>query len=131
MQASTAIAEYLLWLRSAKDPSPHTLRAYASDLGRWYHYLATDRAVADLTNDDLVDFVHAQRTARLSNRTIARRLAALRGFYAWLVERDLTPADTWNFGDVRPGRQRSLPRTAKGDDLLRLHNHLRRQLCQT
>ena len=76
------------WLASLQ--SPHTTDAYRRDLAdfrRWLadlvtnrtDLLAVDRGMVDLYRTDL-------KTAGLSDATIARRLAALSSFYAYLCD---------------------------------------------
>lgn len=126
MNTSQAIKKYLRWLES-KDPSPHTLRAYASDLKHWFASLPADLEVSELAPEHLSRFVEAQREHKLTTRTISRRLAALRGFSRWLIQKGLTDRTPWDFSEVTPRRQHSLPRVAHTSDLRLLHGHLQQE----
>jgi integrase/recombinase XerC len=78
------IASFLRTLRAERDASPHTLRAYANDLGRFAEFLGT----ADPAKVDHVAirrFLSSLYDRNLSKTSVARTLAALRSFYRWLA----------------------------------------------
>ncbi len=79
---------------------PNTVRAIAFDLKAFFAVVGKDPV--EVTSADVLDFVAAQRGDRsvvrladresgLSPRTIARRLASVSGFYAYVVARGDTP----------------------------------------
>jgi integrase/recombinase XerD len=79
---------------------PNTVRAAAFDLKAFFTIVSKEPV--EVTSADVLDFITAQRGDRtvvrladresgLSPRTIARRLASLSGFYAYLVARGDTP----------------------------------------
>jgi integrase/recombinase XerD len=79
---------------------PNTVRAIAFDLKAFFCVVGRDPV--EVTSADVLDFVAAQRGDRsvvrladresgLSARTIARRLASVSGFYAYVVARGDTP----------------------------------------
>jgi integrase/recombinase XerD len=79
---------------------PNTVRAAAFDLKAFFAVVGKDPV--EVTSADVLDFVAAQRGDRtvirladresgLSPRTIARRLASVSGFYAYVVARGDTP----------------------------------------
>jgi len=83
-EAATAglIEEYLERLRVEDGASPATVEAYRRDLGRLVTELgARRRALATASAEDLVGHLEAARRQGKSPRTLARRLAAIRGFY--------------------------------------------------
>ena len=97
------IDAYLDHLRVERRLADHTLESYARDLVALAEYAAgTGRAVDALDRAALEAFVRQQRNTGLSPRSVARRVAAVRGFYRFLVlDRRLSrnPAD-----DLRPPR---------------------------
>ena len=131
MKTSIAIERYLEWFTSAKNPSPHTVRAYASDLKLWLTYVASDPVTSDLSDETIIPFIRAQQNANVSSRTIIRRLAALRGLRAWLVREQLMTPDAWHLRGIGLGRQRSLPKTADSSELHALYTYLQKTLRQT
>src|SRR5437868_6305776 len=97
------IDAYLDHLRVERRLADHTLESYARDLVALAEYAAgSGSAVEALDRHALEAFVREQRTRGLSPRSVARRVAAVRGFYRFLVlDRRLShnPAD-----DLHPPR---------------------------
>jgi integrase/recombinase XerD len=99
------IASYLDHLRVERRLSGHTLESYGRDLAGLAAFAAgADRRLEDLDRKALDAFVQQQRTRGQSPRSVARAVAAVRGFYRFLVldrrlERspaeDLQPPPAW------------------------------------
>jgi site-specific recombinase XerD len=87
------IARFLQTLRAERGASPHTLRAYGADLQRLADAL-------DAQGIGLTDATPALLRAHLARvaadapaaASMARRLSALRAFYAWTVQEELCTA---------------------------------------
>jgi integrase/recombinase XerD len=98
-----AIDAYLDHLRVERRLAGHTLESYARDLASLAAYAAgAERAVGSLDRQSLEAFVREQRARGLAPRSVARCIAAVRGFYRFLVlDRRLesSPAD-----DLHPPR---------------------------
>jgi integrase/recombinase XerD len=94
---------YLDHLRVERRLADHTLESYARDLAALGEYAAgAERHVDALDRHALEEFVREQMTRGLSPRSVARTVAAVRGFYRFLVINRLlgtNPAD-----DLRPPR---------------------------
>lgn len=125
MQVCQARAQYIRWLVATKDLSPHTIRAYESDIAAFNRDLGLWADVREVTRDSLVDFMERQKASGLSARSIRRQASALRGFCRWLLSHRLLDADPWAGTAVPVGRARKLPRVVAGDDLNRLVRFLR------
>jgi integrase/recombinase XerD len=97
------IDAYLDHLRVERRLAGHTLESYARDLSALAAFAdETGRQPEALDRTSLEEFVRRQMTRGLSPRSVARAVAAVRGFYRFLVvERhlDRNPAD-----DLRPPR---------------------------
>src|SRR4051794_11473854 len=97
------IEAYLDHLRVERRLAGHTLEGYARDLGNLAEFAAGRGARGDeLDRAALEAFVRQQMGRGLSPRSVARAVAAVRGFYRFLVlDRHLerSPAD-----DLRPPR---------------------------
>jgi integrase/recombinase XerD len=94
---------YLDHLRVERRLADHTLESYARDLAGLAAFAAgVQRAPERLDRAALETFVRQQMASGLSPRSVARAVAAIRGYYRFLVlERHLeeSPAD-----DLRPPR---------------------------
>lgn len=94
MAFDTALDGFLAYLKANRGLSANTLKAYRSDLAECLNWLAA-RACDELpgiTTDDLREWMaDASRTHARSS--MARKVVAVRGFFAWAHERGLMPAD--------------------------------------
>jgi len=101
--AAPLVDAYLDHLRVERRLADHTLESYARDLGTLAAFAAgEERSVERLDRAQLEAFVRGQRARGLAPRSVARLVAAVRGFYRFLViDRALesSPAD-----DLRPPR---------------------------
>jgi len=97
------IDAYLDHLRVERRLAAHTLESYGRDLAALAAYAAAaERRVESLDRAALEAFVRQQMSSGLSPRSVARRVAAIRGFYRFLVlDRRIehSPAD-----DLQPPR---------------------------
>ena len=114
------IDAFLDHLRVERRLADHTLESYARDLTALGRYAAAaGRDIDALDRAALEAFVREQRTNGLSPRSVARRVAAVRGFYRFLVlDRRIrsSPAD-----DLRPPRAwPALPKFLSIEDVDRL-----------
>ncbi len=101
-----AVRAWLARLRSEAALAPLTVAAYARDLRRWSAFSAErGLSLADTRAADLVEFLAAERERGAAPNTLARRLAALRGFFGSAVEQQLVAAD--------PCEQLPSPRTSR------------------
>ena len=98
---ATIVDAYLDHLRVERRLAAHTLESYARDLRALAAFAAgVKRPIDALDRRALEAFVRQQRSAGLSPRSVARSVAAIRGFYRYLVlDRQLaeSPAE-----DLRP-----------------------------
>lgn len=83
---------YLHFCRSEKGLSANTLEAYRRDLTRLCCFLKTP-ALQQVTLDTLRAYLDHLRAQKLSNRSIARQVTTLRGFFGYLVEEGEIPAN--------------------------------------
>ncbi|WP_420898356.1 tyrosine recombinase XerC [Cryobacterium fucosi] len=119
---AAAVEDFAVYLAAERGFSPHTVRAYRSDLAGLLAF-AEGRGVAEssaLTLDLLRDWLWVGNQAGLARATIARRAASVRGFTAWLARAGASPADpAVRLRSPKPGR--TLPRVinrAQMQDLL-------------
>ena len=80
------LLDYVEHLRAERGLAQRTVAAYVGDLQRFEGWArANDRAVLSSTPQDVRDFLTALREHGLSERSAARVLSALRGFFRFCV----------------------------------------------
>jgi integrase/recombinase XerD len=114
------IDAYLDHLRVERRLADHTLESYARDLRGLAEYAAgAETAIGALDRGALEAFVRQQMASGLSPRSVARQVAAIRGFYRFLVidgRLGQSPAD-----DLLPPRAwPALPKHLSIEDVDRL-----------
>jgi integrase/recombinase XerD len=114
------ITSYLDHLRVERRLAGHTLESYARDLGALAEFAAGARLTPEsLDRQALERFVRQQMARGLSPRSVARSVAAIRGFYRFLVvdhRLAQNPAE-----DLRPPRAwPALPKFLSMDEVDRL-----------
>jgi integrase/recombinase XerD len=76
---------YLHFCRTEKGLADNSLQAYRRDLTAFSAFLKGE-PVSTVTLDLLRSYLDLLRTQKLSNRSIARQVTTLRGFFGFLVE---------------------------------------------
>lgn len=95
MPLEQATAIYLVALKLG-GASPHTIRAFRSDLGLLAGWAGPERPISSFATADLNRFLHwmlNERDKPCSPKTYARRVTALKNFFGYLYEQDAIPAN--------------------------------------
>ena len=82
------IEEFLVYIIHFKNYSKHTLRAYSQDLNNFSEYInknCQNKKITNLSKNDIQSFVYAISKNKISARTLARKVASLKSFYAFLL----------------------------------------------
>jgi len=86
------LEEYLQALEVGRGYSPHTIAAYRQDLEQFAAFLEEEgRPWLPVDRPDVRRFLARLQERGLSPATIARKVAALRSFYGYLVRRGVLP----------------------------------------
>jgi len=92
--AIAALARWLDGLTALKGVSANTIEAYRRDVSDFLGFLVAHHgsslglsALTSLTASDLRSFLAHERARDVSARSLARKLSAIKGFLAWLAER--------------------------------------------
>lgn len=109
------IDEYLAALRSERGLAAATITAYRRDLG----YYAAHLDAAPPSEEQIASFVAGQHAAGRSAGTIARRVAAIRGFHRFLVAEGIDGDDPSRLVEA-PRRARTLPKALSIDEVFAL-----------
>lgn len=110
MIVTEAAAAYVSRLRTTRDPSEHTVRAYACDLRSYSNFVASRGLCPrrEATVLAYADYLTVERAA--APRTLRRRMACLRGFYKDLVRAGAIERSPFAQLEIQLPRARSLPR---------------------
>jgi integrase/recombinase XerC len=126
------IEQYSVHLKVERNLSPHTLRNYVSDLRQFHQYLLqrglclsrgkrVEPGKVDLHGvRAYLGFL--SRTCRKSS--VGRKIAALRGFYGYLVKEKVIPRSPLS-GLAGPKQEKPLPPFLSVDDVFRLLGGIR------
>lgn len=96
MDLDSAIDRFLTHLKAERRLAENTVNSYSCDLSQFAEFCIEDRDVADVTDigeGDVAAFLTAQYNRGLSNRTIARKLSSLGGFFEFLKKHDIAASD--------------------------------------
>ncbi|MBN8632958.1 MAG: tyrosine recombinase XerC [Rhodobacterales bacterium] len=116
-----ALEQWLSHLQALEGAAANTVEAYRRDVARYLKFLSTHRggaeglaAVARTSQSDLRAWMAAERDRKLSARSLARALSAVKSFTAWAADR--TGADATTVLSARgPKHRRKLPRPLSED----------------
>jgi integrase/recombinase XerD len=106
---------YLNYLAVEKGLSPNTLESYSRDLRRYFHF-QKGRDHRQVVQADVRAFVSHLSAEGLASPSIARSLAAVRGFHKYLLTDGLSIIDPTVNIETPRGWQR-LPRTLSGGEV--------------
>lgn len=122
----THIRAFLEFLRYNRNVSPHTLRAYDTDVSQFLSTLSARLKVASadvpvhaFTSDAVRDFLGALHDRGVSRASSARRLAALRTFARYLVREEILTEDPTALVGA-PRKEQRLPKHLPADEMNRL-----------
>jgi integrase/recombinase XerD len=117
------IQEFIDYLGHEKGLATNTLESYSRDLKQYYGFLSGD-STASLENasqSTIVAYLMYLRKQGKATATIARRLAALKAFYQFLVKENYVSSDPTN--DLSsPKLERKLPKVLTVSEVERLLN---------
>jgi integrase/recombinase XerC len=85
----SAVGQFLNYLRSVRNASPHTLRSYENDLSQFVAFLSPPGVetppISDVTHLMIREFVAHLHDLGLEKSSIARKLAAIRSLFKFSV----------------------------------------------
>lgn len=103
------IEDYLYHLRAERGLAVNTCANYWRDLDKLNEYLHTKSvSFLECNTSDLQSFILREKEKGRSARTIARYLAAIKGFYAYLLQEDKLELDPTTFLNT-PKLEQKLP----------------------
>jgi integrase/recombinase XerD len=117
VDAENRIADYVAHLALERNLSPRSLEAYRRDLSQFAAWLAVEGTSLDEVERSTVRlYLGSRRDSGLSARSAARALSALRGFFRFLAQEQLLPADPT--ADLQsPSLWKTIPHVLSGDEI--------------
>jgi len=114
------LEEYLQWLTIEKGRSLATIAAYRRDLNALVSWMATRHLdETSVSEEDLERYFNGLRRVRRSSSTVARAVAAVRGWFAYLYDEGLVPLDPG--ARLKGGRRgRTLPTPLAEEEVVAL-----------
>ncbi len=95
MQIARAVDDFVASLASERGFSPHTIKAYRSDLAALTLFLLSAKCedTSQIDLDNLRDWLWTSTESGLAKTSISRRAASARAFTSWLRRMGITPTD--------------------------------------
>lgn len=106
------MTDFLLHMRTSKNLSDHTCRAYASDLNQFYVYWKESAPEAEL-KDVLTKFKNHLTKQKASTSTLARKLSCFNSYEHYLKDQGIT----LNLGLVRPHVPTPIPQALTAQEV--------------
>lgn len=104
------VRHFLDELEKSKRYSPHTIRAYTTDITAYAEHIAAKNiSIAECTYREVRDFIYELHRRGNSLRSISRKLACIRSLYAHLLRTGAVETDPMDNLTTTSGK-RSLPK---------------------
>jgi integrase/recombinase XerD len=119
------IQEFLDYLTAERGSSDNTIAAYRNDLTQLYEFMTrrgktgSDASWADVTRDDLIEYILWLKEREYASATVARKVAAMKSFWGFLLRSGAiedNPAEDLDSPKVK----KQLPHTLTPDEVDRL-----------
>lgn len=85
------IEEFKRFLKNIKNLSENSIQAYSNDLKSFENFVKKD--FKDVVYNDIEEYIYDQRLKGLSANTLIRRVATLKGFFGFLLQRGYISSD--------------------------------------
>ena len=122
MQRFESEREAFLKALAARGNSPHTQKAYGTDISEFLTFLTDSKSSLDL--NALRQWLWVLTDAGATKSTIARKSSSIRAFTAWLLEREVIDVDP-GLRLRSPKLERNLPKVATEDSVSKVLERLK------
>lgn len=117
MTLTEAHKKFLRHCNSAINLSPHTMRAYRSDLDDSQRYFGVRRSLGAVDKDQLRKYIrHLREQRRFKETTIKRRLASLKLLFKWAAQEEIVGINPFDSLNERIRLPKRLPRALDRGD---------------
>jgi integrase/recombinase XerD len=108
---------YMSYIAVEKGLSRNTLDSYSGDLIRYMNFLRElGYKIEESSKVEVMSYLLSLRKRGLSTKTVARSISVLRGFYRWLADEGVLPANPLEDMES-PKTTRSLPEVLSLDEV--------------
>src|SRR5437763_420059 len=91
-----SVQRFLQYIKFEKRFSPHTILAYENDLEQFFNYQKETYEVAEIkeVNHPMIrSWIVSMMEAKVSTRTINRKITTLKTFYKFLIRNDIVTSN--------------------------------------
>jgi site-specific recombinase XerD len=121
LRMGEAVARFLDHCRNGKGLSPHTLRAYHSDLTDFRNAVGQTVGIGEVNRDLIRLYARSLlENRRLKETTARRRIATLKVLFRWLEREELIALSVFHRLDLSIRLPKRLPRALEPADMRRL-----------
>lgn len=120
---SELLDRYIHFLIVEKGLAANTVESYSRDLARYHEFILNNqkKSLLECSRVDMVLFIEAEKNSGLSNRSLARMISGVKGFYRFLVAGQfLKKSPLHDF--LSPKQERKLPAVLSGEEVEALIN---------
>ena len=109
------LEDFKIYLKGEKNYSPHTIRAYCSDV---YTFLLWLNALSplELTSDKFSEYLQFIQQINYTKTSIARKIASIRAFYKYLFQEEMIEANPVDNVSI-PKQNKMLPNYLFEDEI--------------
>ena len=115
MQKTEFLEDFKIYLKSEKNFSDHTIRAYCADVYTFLLWIGSED-VLKIEPEKFSEYLHFIGQINYTKTTIARKIASIRAFYKFLYQEELieyNPADNISI----PKQNKTLPHFLSEDEI--------------
>jgi len=117
MTLTEARKQFLRHCGSAVSLSPHTMRAYCSDLDDTQKYFGLRKPLESVEKNNLRQYIrHLRENRRFKETTIKRRLASLKLMFKWAIQEEIVEINPFDSLNERIRLPKRLPRALDRND---------------
>lgn len=122
MRIDQVIEQYLTELKSIKRYSPNTIKSYREDLLGFDYYCQSNMKenIELISNKFIKSFLMTLNEQGLDKRSIARKLASVRGLFKYAYQRELIVSNP-ALQIFNPKLERKLPEVVSLDSILKIY----------
>lgn len=117
------LKDFLLYIEVERNFSKHTVRAYKSDLMSFLIWLQ-DRTCEQINHQNIKEYILYIQKFKYSRTTIARKIAAIRGFFKYLYREkivEINPAKSV----ISPKKHKTLPDFLTEQEIEQIFNNIK------